>query len=219
MANAPGRDPSIEFVAAVRRDAALDFANTLAWRGSLREESLGNFESVLAWALAAAAAPARPTAALRKWFAAHAASRDAAYAEAIGIRETIYAILRSGAHRHSAPSQDLAALNCAIERAPGRIALDRIGDAIGWKIRVRPDAPSILAPILWSAADIIAGADRERVRECANGRCLWLFLDDSKNGTRRWCSMQSCGNRAKAHRHYVRTRGSKAGRRSAAVQV
>jgi predicted RNA-binding Zn ribbon-like protein len=42
------------------------------------------------------------------------------------------------------------------------------------------------------------------VRECANDKCLWLFLDDSKNGTRRWCSMSACGNRAKAHRHYAR---------------
>jgi predicted RNA-binding Zn ribbon-like protein len=43
-----------------------------------------------------------------------------------------------------------------------------------------------------------------RVRHCANERCLWLFLDDSKSGTRRWCSMSACGNRAKAHRHYAR---------------
>jgi predicted RNA-binding Zn ribbon-like protein len=50
----------------------------------------------------------------------------------------------------------------------------------------------------------LVGPDSERVRECANNRCLWLFLDDSKNGTRRWCSMQACGNRAKAYRHYLR---------------
>jgi predicted RNA-binding Zn ribbon-like protein len=62
------------------------------------------------------------------------------------------------------------------------------------------------APVLWSAADILVGPDSARVRECANNRCLWLFLDDSKNGTRRWCSMQACGNRAKAHRHYLRQR-------------
>ena len=43
-----------------------------------------------------------------------------------------------------------------------------------------------------------------RIRHCANAKCLWLFLDDSKNGSRRWCSMQLCGNRAKAHRHYLR---------------
>jgi predicted RNA-binding Zn ribbon-like protein len=39
-----------------------------------------------------------------------------------------------------------------------------------------------------------------------NDQCGWLFMDDSKNGSRRWCSMQSCGNRAKAHRHYLRSK-------------
>src|ERR1700735_2051557 len=39
-------------------------------------------------------------------------------------------------------------------------------------------------------------------------RCGWLFIDDSKNASRRWCSMQSCGNRAKALRHYLRSKNS-----------
>jgi predicted RNA-binding Zn ribbon-like protein len=65
----------------------------------------------------------------------------------------------------------------------------------------------MLAPALWSLADLLTGPDRTHLRECANDRCLWLFLDDSKNGSRRWCSMQSCGNRAKARRHYLRERG------------
>ena len=69
-----------------------------------------------------------------------------------------------------------------------------------------PPAESLLAPVLWSAGDLLTGARRARVRQCANPRCLWLFLDDSKSGNRRWCSMASCGNRAKAHRHYARLR-------------
>jgi predicted RNA-binding Zn ribbon-like protein len=39
-----------------------------------------------------------------------------------------------------------------------------------------------------------------------NDQCGWLFMDDSKNGSRRWCSMRSCGNRAKAQRHYLRSK-------------
>ena len=45
-----------------------------------------------------------------------------------------------------------------------------------------------------------------RVRRCANDKCRWVFLDDSKSANRRWCSMSACGNRAKAHRHYARRR-------------
>jgi predicted RNA-binding Zn ribbon-like protein len=65
--------------------------------------------------------------------------------------------------------------------------------------------------VLWSAGDLLAGARRARLRQCANPQCRWLFLDDSKAGTRRWCSMASCGNRAKAHRHYAKTRAKAEG--------
>jgi predicted RNA-binding Zn ribbon-like protein len=61
--------------------------------------------------------------------------------------------------------------------------------------------------MMWSAADLLTRADR-RVRRCANEACLWLFIDESKAGTRRWCDMSSCGNRAKSRRHYLKTKGS-----------
>jgi predicted RNA-binding Zn ribbon-like protein len=48
--------------------------------------------------------------------------------------------------------------------------------------------------------------DVGRLRHCLNDQCGWLFMDDSKNGSRRWCSMRSCGNRAKAQRHYLRSK-------------
>jgi predicted RNA-binding Zn ribbon-like protein len=64
-----------------------------------------------------------------------------------------------------------------------------------------------LAPVIWSAADLLTRADH-RVRRCANEACLWLFIDESKAGTRRWCDMSSCGNRAKSRRHYLKTKGS-----------
>src|SRR5580704_15548830 len=57
-----------------------------------------------------------------------------------------------------------------------------------------------------AAGDLLAGPRLDRVRRCANPECGWLFLDDSRAGKRRWCSMQSCGNRAKARRHYHRSR-------------
>jgi predicted RNA-binding Zn ribbon-like protein len=56
------------------------------------------------------------------------------------------------------------------------------------------------------AGDLLAGPRLDRVRRCANPECGWLFLDDSRAGKRRWCSMQSCGNRAKARRHYHKSR-------------
>jgi predicted RNA-binding Zn ribbon-like protein len=69
---------------------------------------------------------------------------------------------------------------------------------------------ALLALVWWSAADLVLATDRLRLRCCANPRCGWLFLDDSKAGTRRWCSMSACGNRAKVQRHAQRQRSLKA---------
>ncbi|WP_030579287.1 CGNR zinc finger domain-containing protein [Streptomyces anulatus] len=63
----------------------------------------------------------------------------------------------------------------------------------------------------WHAAEnwLRLVADRpDRIRPCANHACVLHFYDVSKNGTRRWCSMAGCGNRAKAQRHYARRSGN-----------
>jgi len=52
----------------------------------------------------------------------------------------------------------------------------------------------------------LTGPRLDRVRRCANPECGWLFLDDSRAGKRRWCSMSACGNRAKARRHYHKSK-------------
>jgi predicted RNA-binding Zn ribbon-like protein len=62
--------------------------------------------------------------------------------------------------------------------------------------------------IAQSAADLLTSGQLHRVRQCGDERCGWLFFDRSKNRSRRWCSMDDCGNRAKARRHYRRSRAS-----------
>ncbi|MCX4574992.1 CGNR zinc finger domain-containing protein [Streptomyces sp. NBC_01571] len=54
----------------------------------------------------------------------------------------------------------------------------------------------------------LLGTSPDRIRHCAHETCVLHFLDTSRNGTRRWCSMAGCGNRAKASRHYARTKES-----------
>ncbi|MER5476121.1 CGNR zinc finger domain-containing protein [Streptomyces sp. NPDC002734] len=75
--------------------------------------------------------------------------------------------------------------------------------------RVEVDEPAWL-PAWAAAADWLRLlADRpDRIRACANPECVLHFHDVSKNGTRRWCSMSGCGNRAKVRRHYARHRQS-----------
>jgi predicted RNA-binding Zn ribbon-like protein len=184
-------------VAAPRTALCLDFTNTLMRRGGEPKETLQNFDDLRRWCAAnggcAEAAPQTP------------ARAAPALAEAIAIREAIYQIFYAAADGKPPAPADLNALNAALRRAPARRRIVRGESGFGWSVEVRgASAAEMLAPVLWSAADLIAGPDLARVRYCANDQCRWLFIDDSKNSSRRWCSMESCGNRAKARRHYAR---------------
>ena len=189
-------------------DLCLSFANTRYWRGSpAPTETLTGPHDLLHWCAGEGRAdPALVAAIQARW----AEAKDEAAKGldlALAWREAIFAVFAATA-RGAAPAEvDLDLLNEALEAAPGRHRLVR--EAAGWRWILPAPTPgpaALLAPALWSAGDLLAGGRLGRVRQCANERCLWLFLDDSKSGTRRWCSMASCGNRAKAHRHYARKR-------------
>ena len=61
-------------------------------------------------------------------------------------------------------------------------------------------------PVLKAASDLLTEGNLSRLKRCGTPDCQWLFLDTSRNNSRCWCDMQSCGNRAKARRHYQKTR-------------
>jgi predicted RNA-binding Zn ribbon-like protein len=67
----------------------------------------------------------------------------------------------------------------------------------------------MLWPVARSAADTLTSGDLKRVRRCARQGCDWLFVDTSKNRSRRWCSMSMCGSRVKAGRYYRRVKKGK----------
>ena len=72
----------------------------------------------------------------------------------------------------------------------------------------RGGAGSLLAATAHSALALLAPDQASRIRICDN--CGWLFLDRSRNGSRRWCDMAVCGNRRKAQRHYLRRKAEEA---------
>jgi predicted RNA-binding Zn ribbon-like protein len=125
----------------------------------------------------------------------------------IALRETIYRLFDAEAQGKTPASRDIEALNHALAAAPARTILKRSRDRYDWEIDAKSaTALSPLAPVLWSAGDLLTGPRLGRVRRCANPECGWLFLDDSRAGKRRWCSMSACGNRAKARRHYHKSK-------------
>ena len=190
-------------------DLCLRFANTRYWRGTdAPSEELHAPADLLRWCEAAAVLDGATLGRARARCDRRPADADALLAEAIGLRETTFGIFAAIAAGGEPAPHDLGAFNAALRSAPSRARLRRRPDGYLWELPTRrPDAGLLLAPVLWSAADLLAGARLARVRQCANERCLWLFLDDSKSGNRRWCSMTACGNRAKAHRHYAKRKG------------
>jgi predicted RNA-binding Zn ribbon-like protein len=192
-------------VVAPRRDLCLDFANTFAWQDGMAVDSLSGPVELLRWCKEHGAVDAATFARLDYWSTGSAAESAAMFADAVMLRGSLYRVFFALAHRETPAARDVAALNSALAGAPMRHTLIAVDDGFGWRLEAdRRPAASLLAPVLWSAGDLLVSPEVARIRHCANEKCLWLFLDDSKNGSRRWCSMQLCGNRAKAHRHYLR---------------
>jgi predicted RNA-binding Zn ribbon-like protein len=179
-----------------RPDLCLEFANTRYWRGQeAPTETLNAPEDLAAW-----------TAANEGLKLAKPPTRRE-FERAIEVRELIHRLFDSHSQAKAPAARDVEALNEALSEAPARTTLKRERGSYAWDVDMRSGtALALLAPVLWTAGDLLAGPRLGRVRRCANPECGYLFLDDSRAGKRRWCSMQSCGNRAKARRHYHKSR-------------
>lgn len=180
---------------------SIDFANTRYWRGTeAPTETFAKLDDVLAWCRDTAKIPAAMIDGFR---ALCLQDEAAALAGAIALRELLYRLYLAHAQGAEPDAEDLAALREYLGDAAPRKELTRAGGRYEWAVddRYRTLA-GLLSPVLWSATDLLGGARLGKLKCCANDRCKWLFVDDSKSGSRRWCSMSSCGNRAKAHRHY-----------------
>ncbi|AMP04181.1 hypothetical protein CPter91_1808 [Collimonas pratensis] len=135
--------------------------------------------------------------------ATHLPDEKTALASAIALREVLYRLYLSNAEGVEPDKKDLAVLREYLNSVAPRSELSRSGGRYEWGIDGQHvDLTCLLSPVLWSAVDLLGGTRLGKLKRCANDQCKWLFVDDSKNGSRRWCSMSSCGNRAKAHRHY-----------------
>ncbi|MHB8645826.1 MAG: CGNR zinc finger domain-containing protein [Thermomicrobiales bacterium] len=185
----------------------LDFANTLGDRPAARphEEVLHSYADLVAWGEAAGIISGDEAADYRRAAERHPSDADAAFTRAIDLREAIYRVFSAGAAGAEPPADDLEIVNAAIAEA---MAHARLVSADGHFHRQWAYDGSaldgMLWPVAWSVAELLTAEELHRVHECAGDRCSWLFLDTSKNGSRRWCSMETCGNRAKARRHRER---------------
>jgi predicted RNA-binding Zn ribbon-like protein len=193
---------SIETLRLVGGHPALDFANTLGQRADgAPNEHLVDYAALLAWSRRLDLVTPSEAAALRKAAAAHPAQAARTLAAARALRAAIQSLFTARAIGAAPPRGALARLNRALAAALGHAELAATGDGFGWRW---VGAPAALDRPLWplarAAAALLTDPDLARVRLCAGADCRWLFLDLTKNRTRRWCTMALCGNRAKVHR-------------------
>ncbi|MEX1310411.1 MAG: ABATE domain-containing protein [Candidatus Sulfomarinibacteraceae bacterium] len=183
----------------------LDFANTCGDRPLCSEEKLGTVKDLVDWGAAAGLVSTEET---DRFLAT--GGGDEAVREAVALREAIYSVCSSLARGGVPHRRDLAMINSTLRAALPNLELGVRGSGCCWRWSDASTASDrIIWPVARSAADLLTSDTVELLRECAGEGCSWLFLDRSRNHRRKWCSMSSCGNRAKARRHYARTRSKR----------
>jgi predicted RNA-binding Zn ribbon-like protein len=185
---------------------ALAFVNTLDWRLRAQPvELLKGFPDLLRWGRTVGALTTGEARSLREWGEAHPRAAARALAEAIAIREAMAEVLQAVARRQAVPALPLARLDVACRSAWAERALRPEGSGATWEWQAAdPSRPASAAAL--DGARLLTTPERSRIRECSDAECGWLFLDTSRNRSRRWCSMEACGNRNKARRFYRRQR-------------
>ncbi|MBZ5573195.1 MAG: CGNR zinc finger domain-containing protein [Acidobacteriia bacterium] len=189
----------------------LDFINTVHCYGASDPgDDLTTADDLLSWAMAAKVLTPQGVSGMKRRFHSHPAAGRDALGRMKQIRTQLREIFTSSARRpRQEHVRDLNSLLRQQTAVPGIV--DEDGNLqLQWHPHSLP-TQGIILPILLSAAQIITGGDFARVRECASPTCTFLFLDTSKNHSRRWCDMRMCGNRAKVNQFRERQRRSRSG--------
>ena len=184
----------------------LDFTNTLEWRFTDHpKELLNDYSDLIHWGEAAGIMPSDRAVRLLQIAENQPEKAAAAYGAAIKLRETIYRIFANVSVREGGVNRDdLDVLNRSLSKSLSHLLIIPSPEGFVWDWTQSPERlDRVLWPVTRSAGELLASDRLDRVGQCADDRgCRYLFFDTSRNGSRRWCSMDACGNRAKARRHY-----------------
>jgi predicted RNA-binding Zn ribbon-like protein len=209
MRDTPRADHDFEFVGG---SAALDFANTLGGMHTApTHEHLIDYADLVAFGRSAGTISPSQGRRLIDEAERQPARAAAVLRRAILVREAIWRAFDAFAKSGRADAADFATIQeeelAALKHA--RYAQSGSVVAYQWSEEMSLDRP--LWDIARAAGELLRStADLARVRECGSATCEWLFIDKSRNHTRRWCDMNDCGNRAKVRRFRARQRAPKA---------
>jgi predicted RNA-binding Zn ribbon-like protein len=188
----------------------LDFTNTAHGRGTeSHTDHLFDYAALVAWSRHAGVLDCSHAEAILTHAERHPRAAETARRRAIELREALHRHFAALARGRRPDAGDLAEINQALAAAMphARVAPAKAGFQWAWD-ESEPSLDRMLWPIVRSAADLLTAEELPRVKQCAGCECGWLFLDLSKNGSRRWCEMEVCGSRAKARAYYARRKAA-----------
>ena len=190
----------------------LDFTNTtdtVELRGTGKDDDyLGDYLDLLAWCHRTGYLPETAINELARHAAHHPKEATAALEKAHELREAVFGLLHAWLQGRPPPSEQLVIFNRHLKQALAQAFLRR-GSTPGQRYALdleHSEKPleDIALRLAQQAADLLTRLDAARLKICSNPKCGWLFLDTTRNASRRWCDMAACGNRAKAKRFYSR---------------
>lgn len=186
----------------------LDFVNTVgSHRAHNPREYLTTYCDLVLWGLQAGVVTQDQARAILRGAHEAPAHAEEIRQRAVELREALHSLFTEWVTGGKPDVGAVDALNreLALAMCHTKLVENRQGDGFEWGWNdLGTSLESILWPVASSAADLLTSGEFERVRECAGDTCGWLFLDTTRNHSRRWCEMRDCGNKAKAKRHYER---------------
>jgi len=192
----------------------LDFLNTMGGhRLTAPREDLTTPEDLVSWGLQSGWLDQERAHPMLVEIQLRPAEARAALARVRAFREALFRVFLAVSEDTQPAPEGLEVFERETRRAWAERRLVRSVEQ-GWRWSAPESArlDSFIPGLALAASDLLTGPLRQRIRLCeatAMDGCGWLFLDTSKNGTRRWCEMRTCGNKYKARRHYARVRAGR----------
>jgi len=183
---------------------ALDFVNTVD--GDPGFDNFRSYSDLLAWSGRVGLLSGDEAAQLAREAKRRPEEAEAVHREALALRDVLYGIFRAVAEDEDPPSRNLEALRGYECEALSRAQLAGGDKGFGWEWKDEEDLYRPLCPVRPAATAVLTSGDLDRLKLCSG--CYWLFLDASKNRSRRWCTMEVCGTHEKMRR-YVTKRAAK----------
>ena len=202
--------PSAETFKCPAGEFALDYCNTgQGIRGRRGIEWFNSFADLLNWLEATGEVSRKQAAALRARAEQSPDEASKVFTRALALREAIARVLIAKTAEQKPADDDLRLIEREYAHTAPCGRLVASDDGFRWTVDAEAEElDSVLRPVLESAVSLMTGERMKRVRRCGNTTCYWLFIDQTKNCSRRWCEMKSCGNLMKVRRHRERHRAA-----------